>query len=194
MRGRGIELCSQLPAHGSLSFRECKLFVNLLKAETEYLEYGSGASTIIAASIAKSVVSVEADTNWVQNTTKQLYTRGLMNVDVRFANIGPVGHLSIPRFRNASAFSYCTLPLKAHETFDLVFIDGRFRVACASHAYHRLNPHGTLIVHDYRHRSHYSDINRLYTLTGFVQSMAVFKRKPNRNPSPVFFKHRFDIQ
>lgn len=189
-----VGLCEALPLQGSFSVRECRLFLNHFhRNNTEYLEYGCGVSTLIAGLRAKRAVSIEGSFEWYQNTTKLLRHYKLeKTVELRHADIGPTGWLSYPILSNATAHNYCVKPLKADELFDLILVDGRFRVACAAHAYHKLNNKGTLLVHDYRGRHHYHDINKLFTLTGFVQTLAVFKPKPNRNPRPIYAKHFHD--
>lgn len=189
-----VGLCEALPLQGSFSIRECRFFLNRFnRNKTLYLEYGCGVSTLIAGLRAKKAISIEGSLEWYQNTSKLLQHYKLdKTVELRHANIGPTAWLSYPIFNNATAHNYCIKSLKADELFDLILIDGRFRVACAAHAYHRLNHKGTLLVHDYRGRHHYSDINKLFTLTGFVQTLAAFKPRPNRSPRPIYVKHFHD--
>jgi hypothetical protein len=190
-----LDLCQALPLQGSFSLRECRLFLYQFKnkRDVSYLEYGAGTSTLIAGLRAKRAVSVEGSREWFLNTSLKLQKFKLnKTVQMRYANIGPTARLSYPMWSNASALEYCAKPLWGSEAFDLVLIDGRFRVACAAHVYARLNHGATLLVHDYRHRTHYSDINRLYSLVGIAETLAVFKRKPNKNPLQIFRKHFYD--
>lgn len=190
-----LELCQALPLDGSFSLRECRLFLYQFqnKKEVSYLEFGAGTSTLIAGLRAKRAVSVEGNQDWFLNTSLKLQKFKLNKiVQMRFANIGPTRAFSYPVFNNVSAHEYCVKPLRPLETFDLVLIDGRFRVACAAHAYTKLNHGATVLVHDYRHRTHYSDINRLYSLVGIAQTLAVFKPKPNKNPLSILRKHFHD--
>ena len=190
-----VGLCEALPLQGSFTLRECRLFVNhFRKHTTTYLEYGCGVSTVIAALRAKRGVSIEGNPDWYKNTSNKLYKYRLNGtIEMRYADIGPTGWLSYPMLRNASAHAYCARQLRPSETFDLVLIDGRFRVACSAYVYRHLNEKATLLVHDSRGRRHYSDILKLYSLVGFVQSLAVFKPKTLRNPNDVYTRHLYDV-
>lgn len=189
-----VGLCEALPLQGSFSLRECRLFVNHFhRHTTNYLEYGCGISTFIAGLRAHTGVSIEGNYDWYKNTSERLSKYRLNEtIEMRYANIGPTGWLSYPKLQNASANAYCVNQLRPSETFDLVLIDGRFRVACAAHVYRHLNKKATLLVHDYRGRRHYSDILKLYSLVGFVQSLAVFKPKMLRNPNDIYTRHLYD--
>lgn len=190
-------LCSLFRREFSFSIRECLAFSALFsnKSNLDYLEFGSGVSTLLAGlrKETRNVVSVEGNPNWMQNVSRKLKQYNIQRkVELRHANIGPVGWLSYPRFRNATALQYCIKPLRGFETFDIVFIDGRFRVACAAYAYTRLKHNGILLVHDYRQRANYASITKLYNLVGIVNSLAFFKQKRNRDWGSVFKKFLTD--
>ena len=189
-----VTLCDALPLEGGFTMRECHFFINLFEKQgkTRYLEFGSGLSTILAALKSKHVVSIEGDRAWFTNTSLKLKQYKLSaSVDLRFANVGPTRAFSYPLFNNVSAHDYVK-PLRSLETFDLILVDGRFRVACAAYAYHRLNRRGRVLLHDYRGRPSYHQINRIYNLVGFVGSLGLFEPKLGKNPLQLFARHIHD--
>lgn len=60
-------------------------------------------------------------------------------------------------------------------SFDMVFVDGRARVACAKAALPYMTPNSTLFLHDWD-RKEYSDVTQWYTLLLTSERMAMFRK------------------
>jgi len=63
------------------------------------------------------------------------------------------------------------------EKVDFVFIDGRFRVACALHVLPFLNESGKIGVHDYMNRKQYHVIEKFYDRVENIDNGAIFVPK-----------------
>ena len=83
--------------------------------------------------------SVESSTDWMQlmRTRSQTVARAEAGGHLTFihGDIGPTGHLGFPKghLKPEKAMSYVGAigrTLQAHEGYDTVLVDGRFRLAC----------------------------------------------------------------
>lgn len=161
------------------------------ESASRILEYGSGGSTVLAASLGKPAVSVESDGSWAQNMRTHLREHHPNSpVQVVHVDIGPTVAWGRPKFpkRNAAFHRY---PLSvwdnisADEHPDVVLVDGRFRVACfLTVAFHARKP-VRLLFDDYLNRPQYHLIEEVARPVHSVENMAVFDLKPGLDLRPV---------
>jgi hypothetical protein len=105
-----------------------------------YLEFGLGGSTLLAAQAgARAIVAVDSDAAWVDAAARHpAVAPGVASgaVTLIHADIGPVGPWGMPRGSHAAALwpRYVGAAWRAWAARgawpDLVYVDGRFRVAC----------------------------------------------------------------
>lgn len=163
---------------------EKALFVRSLKGVKTYLEYGCGGSTQLAVRAGcRKIVSVESDKTWIgkvaqaDGMAEAIADRRLI---LHHVDIGPVGAWGRPaddsRVRNWPR--YVVDPhLKYNFSYDMIFVDGRFRQACACAAYAYMFDNAKLAVHDYTTRAKYSDIEKFFDLEEISQTLAIFRKK-----------------
>jgi hypothetical protein len=164
-------------------------FITLLQASTAYVEFGSGGSTFLAASLGKRFTTVESDPYFLEAVRRKINQSGvslhpehqrLIPVD-----IGLTESCGVPVFqrqtpaRLARWRNYYSAPWKGEgeeSPPDLILVDGRFRVACTlSAALHLFDRTGwTLLFDDYVGRPHYTVVEKFLTLSQMVGRMAVF--------------------
>ena len=124
-----------------LSAAESRLFQRVLSSSARnYLEFGIGGSTIAAVrSGAAEIVSVDSDGAWVAAVSAHPEVRPVVDrghASLIHADIGPVGEWGRPYdFSSAPLWPrYIAMPWaewSRRGSFpDLVYVDGRFRVAC----------------------------------------------------------------
>jgi len=157
-----------------------------LESTNRYLEFGSGASTLVASESVPMVVSVESDPAFLTAVERSLATRGTPRtgeVHLLHADIGRTGPWGKPVFPSLSRprrwRNYPNAPwasLGSDFSADLILIDGRFRVACAlSVALNQMNQEWLMLVDDYVGRPEYSPIEQYITLSGTFGRMAEFR-------------------
>jgi hypothetical protein len=176
--------CTYVRLTGGLTVPECLALSALLNASKSYLEFGAGVSTRLAAaspSLAK-IVSIESDQAYINQTRASLADHN--RVEFRLAPVGRTGLFGYPLNRSVSVAQYTSV-LKPGETFDLVLVDGRFRIAAAARSHRHLSKTGAsrLLVHDFARRPAYAREmlnSSLYRLIEEVESLAVF--------APVFYR------
>jgi hypothetical protein len=140
----------------------------MLKTANCYLEYGSGATTVMAASMGVSyVVTTESDANWLAALRhKLLLLGGPTNTELIHADIGPTRDWGYPtsdvNWRDYPKYPVVSWRRCSHYglTPDVVLIDGRFRVACflASLAFGA--PGTRILFDDYFDRPHYHAVEQ----------------------------------
>jgi hypothetical protein len=120
-----------------------------------YLEYGSGASTVLAAAMNRPFISVETDRLFLQSVRRKV---GALNCAQRLvhADIGLTGPWGIPflaRTRSSRTLrkwkAYAETPwsfINQQNLPDLVLIDGRFRVSSALTSCAHLSALGCAII------------------------------------------------
>lgn len=128
----------------------CRAFLEArLRKDFRLFEYGCGNSTLWFAAHVREVVSCEHDARWYTEVQRRLPG----NVDLRLEPLGPSGR-------------YAGLACEFHEPFDVIFVDGRDRVACLKVAPEALAPSGVIIL-DNSDRSEYEEGVRHVASHGF---------------------------
>lgn len=167
----------------------CNKFVTqkYSKAET-ILEYGSGGSTILAASLGKKIISVESSSTWLLELIGSAAEQELPGKIIPlYVDVGPTGDWGKPKDESKwkNWLNYPRLPWQYCQQNridpDLVLIDGRFRVACflATCAY--VQKETTVLFDDYEERPHYHIVEKSFEKIDVIDGrMAVFKIKPNK--------------
>lgn len=159
-------------------------FSRSLEQANKYLEYGMGGSTIMAARLKKDLTAVESDGLFTRAIERKI-TDEKLAARLIYADIGPTKMWGKPRFtlrtpkRLAAWAHYVRAPYnQGQDTFyDLVLVDGRFRVACALEAIRQSLKAGaafTLLFDDYKGRAHYHAIESFARPAHMAGRMAVF--------------------
>lgn len=162
-------------------------FENLLKSSKNYLEYGAGGSTVLAARHGIPTVSIESDPYFADAVRKKIAgIEGAGAVDVRHIDIGPTKGFGTPLHtdptpeRVALWSRYVRQPLETSPKgfYDLVLVDGRWRVACAL-ACIRAGAQGKhsfdLLVDDYSERADYKIVEEFVPLSKICGRTAFFE-------------------
>ncbi len=164
-----------------LPIKEKELFYKYLKNARNYLEYGSGGSTY-QASIApniKNIVSVESDKLWyhkMNDLIKDKLKYYYIELNARPNTYGfPINAEPIMMEKYSSIIK----KYKKYQ-FDLILIDGRFRVACALICHSYINNNCKVIVDDIKDRPYYNEIYNYYDKIEEAGRMVVFIKKQNK--------------
>lgn len=161
-------------------------FSKRIATASHYIEYGSGASTLLAARAGAKTISIEGDDRYARSVRNALPE----NHDVRLlhADIGLTAGWSFPVFtrptkaRFAQWKAYAQRPLQiANEegwTPQLVLVDGRFRRSCALHAAKAVvaaKGRATLFFDDYAPRPHFHMVEQFLGKPEIIGLSALFE-------------------
>ncbi|WP_275287423.1 CDC27 family protein [Halomonas elongata] len=168
-----------LPDSPFMAERERELFSKRLKSASSYFEFGSGGSTVWAVKEGLEVKGVESDANWVNALKKDLGPP----CQVKVVDIGPTREWGFPADVKESHFfqEYSRAIFQHCQPFDLILVDGRFRVACAMTAIEHIsrNPckgrDSYIFIHDFWNRPHYHVVLKFLDVVESVESAGVFQ-------------------
>ena len=161
---------------------EMEMFADVIKGARSMLEYGCGGSTVLAAHLGvERIVSVDSDKAWLDKVA------GTPEVQrIRFSplqvDLGPLGDWGMPLDLTQSRkwhHYYVDVWDAYQEPFDVVFVDGRFRVACVLYSLMRMAPHSTVIIHDFWSRKHYHVVLKYLICEKRVDNIGIFQRSPS---------------
>ncbi len=188
-----------------LSDLEKKFLIENVSGSKSYLEFGSGGSTflVLTQTGVPLVVSVESDMCWLNHLRKWDYISGNeQNMRLHFlhVNIGKTGDWGVPTEMDKKDLfpDYSVAPFVTHAKtkFDTVFIDGRFRVACALQTILNSAPGTKILMHDYTFRPNYHIILQFLDIVDVVDTMALFKIKTDVSKKDVldmYNKYKYDF-
>lgn len=169
-----------LPTAPAMTSAEQQLFLSYVKKAEHYFEFGSGGSTVWAVEQGLTVQGIESDPIWVQALQEKLGQQ----CQVKVADIGPTGDWGYPLLAEESAkFPRYSQAILAHkQSFDLILIDGRFRVACTMATIQHIAKHhnqdtNLIFIHDFWNRPHYHCVLNFLEVIEQVESAGVFKVK-----------------
>ncbi len=174
-----------------MSFDECSLFKSVLRCAKSYLEFGTGGSTVLAASIVgNAITSVDSSEEWIdkvrnacESDPEKIQPR-FVYVDV--GSTGEWGHpsdaASRPRWPD-----YHRSVWKRSESSDadVYMVDGRFRVACFMQILLHGRAGALIMFHDYNIRPEYHIVEEVAEAIAVADSLSVFRRRNDRNDTHV---------
>jgi hypothetical protein len=169
-----------------MSRREVSLYRTLVRGRNAIVEFGAGASTMLAIkhSLAQ-IYSVDSSKDCIDQLLKFRAVRlaiAQRRLYLHHADIGPVRHwgkpLISPSYENAACYYSAIWDKFDNRTIDLVLIDGRFRVACIIETL-RHSPTTTIAIHDFWNRPHYQVVLPALSCIERVDTMGVFVAAPD---------------
>lgn len=153
-----------------ISLGALRFLKKIMQKEMVVFEYGSGGSTIFFSKLVSQVISVEHSPEWFQLLEKVLRKKEISNVDLNLVLPENKNNREIiiesrrfPELIGFDFFNYVNIINKFEKSnFDLVFIDGRARVACFEACVSKVKP-GGFIVLDNSERLEYEKVMSDYS-------------------------------
>ena len=172
-----------LPDAPRMSAAERNLFRKAIGKATSYFEFGSGGSTVWAIQAGLTVKGVESDARWVDALKDKLGER----CQVESVDIGPTGAWGYPvSMEHSENFQNYSRAIQGHDLpFDLILVDGRFRVACTIAAIqhvldHHQNPESAeILIHDFWDRPQYHAVLEFLDPVEKAETAGLFRIKPS---------------
>ena len=175
----------------TLTQKEHDFLVRQLSHCSYYLEYGSGSSTKLAniSPNIKKIISVESDKIfWTEELEAIPQIKFSVNENrllPLLVDIGKTGVSGYPVSEEKKdewpTYSHIPYEAKFDFNYDLILIDGRFRVACALEACLNAAPNTKILIHDFVIRPYYFVVNSFLEEIDHVDTMVLFSIKPDNN-------------
>lgn len=176
-----------VPAEPHFDPASTEYFREQLAKARNYLEYGSGGSTILANQMVTNLVSVDSDASFLADVRRKLEENDRRAMaKLIHVNIGLTQHWGMPVFTKPTRRrvrrweQYAKAPWRYFRTIgqqpDLVLVDGRFRVACVLESLLSLSPlsETQILLDDYVGRPYYTVVEK-YADIELVGRMAVLR-------------------
>jgi len=117
-----------------------------LPLTTSVFEWGSGRSTTWFARRCKKVVSIEYDKTWSEKVNENLVEENITNAEVFFIPLDHDKKAPTPEVYDPLP-NYVTHLFKyPKESFDLIVVDGHYRLTCVAQCLDYLAPGGYLLI------------------------------------------------
>jgi len=167
------------------------IFYKYLDRASIYFEYGSGGSTYQASirDNIKKIYSVESDIEWQnhlkQNIKKDNVIYMFNEMDTQPKSWGHPGK----KATNIQKINYSnhmkSLSKKEQEAIDIVFIDGRFRVACCLKCFDIIKDNCLIAFDDFLNRKRYHIVLEYFDIIEHTSDnrMVILKKKNNMKVS-----------
>jgi protein O-GlcNAc transferase len=161
-----------------MSAPEVAFFLRNLKDCTSYFEFGCGGSTIVAAAFGPShmnITSVDSSEEWITSVKQDSNCKAKIAADqmkIDHIDIGPVGAWGHPtqavQESKGAWYLYSQAISMAGGKYDMVLVDGRFRVACVLNTF-LSNPSAQVLIHDFLQPEHHVHYKALLAVADVVQ-------------------------
>ena len=164
-------------------------FISFLTKDTIFFEFGSGCTSVIAKYYTKKSYAVEGNINWYKEGIKNGLKDNIIFKDIKAIKMGGLwsqpGHDS-----NLENWKNYFQAYKKEYNADVIFIDGRFRVACAFDIFNKINDSTIILIHEYNRKS-YLIIEKYYKYIYHWDTIFLFKKKSNIKEIPIEFQKLF---
>ena len=136
-----------------------------LKSTKLYLEFGSGGSTVLANRLGVPSITVESDRYYAAAVRKALPFPE--KARILTPDMGLTGEWGMPvlgKERKGPRYVHAPFDRLNGQFPDLVFVDGRYRVACVLETARRAAEAGqtaAILMDDYEYRPHYHVLEQL---------------------------------
>lgn len=173
------------------------MLLKYIKNCKTYFEFGSGGSTNVVSQLfnLKKIYSVESDYRWY-NKVKQILKKevrlNLILIDLKCKENG-YGYPG-DRCKKETMIEYSN-QIKKVESPDLIFIDGRFRVACCLKTFECID-NSLIAFDDFLGRKHYHEVLKYFDIVEKTSDcrMVILKKKNNVKyiPKKIIEKYELD--
>ena len=173
-----------------MTINELQFFREQLSLCTDYLEFGSGYhSTSLAVQEKKinRITTVESNRHFwreLVKTDKNIKEAVRMKrLKPIFVNIGLIKEWGYPVDDSLIEHwpEYARCPFVSKSDYDLVLIDGRFRIACALNACINLSSDTKILIHDFYNRPYYRLLLLFLNEIDKVDTMGLFSINANND-------------
>ena len=168
--------------------KELALLRKALMQSQNYLEFGSGNSTLLATETEtiKHITVVESDAFFwnekllnIPSIEYGVYTKRIKPLLINIAPTGEWGYPTDSSYQSQWPL-YSSSAFHEKASYDLILVDGRFRVACILQACLHCSPKTKIMIHDFFNRPIYFVVCPFLKLEEKADTLGIFsinKRK-----------------
>ena len=170
------------------STEELLAFMSFLTEDTIYFETGTGCSSIIAKYYAKKTYSIEGSKFWYEKGIKNGLNNSLIFKDLKTDN----NQWSVPGSRsNLDDWKNYFQSYQKHYNADVLFIDGRFKIATAMDVFNKINDDTVILIHEYKSRPIYFILEEYYNYIYHWNTIYAFMKKKEIKEIPLEIQEKY---
>lgn len=165
---------------------EKELLKKYVQNATNYLEFGLGGSTIFSLiNSDANIISIDTNKDWISFMKSYKFIKNNLDkrLSIYYIDIGPTKGWGYPvdesKNENFHKFSSEIFKLTDPSIYDLILVDGRFRVACTLQSILNCqnNKNLKILIHDYSFRDEYKVVEKYLNRDESINSLYVFSIK-----------------
>jgi hypothetical protein len=161
-----------------MSDEETALFLSFVKNSRDYVEFGTGGSTVLASKHVKnSILSVDSSQEWLDQVNRAC-SGSQTKPQLRFVDVGPIGDWGFPIDGSAKSrwpeYHSAIWKVEQSSDADLYLVDGRFRVACFAQVTLHCKPNAIIGIHDFSSRPAYHCVREIAREIATAGDMSFF--------------------
>ncbi|MBR0750744.1 hypothetical protein JQ604_00940 [Bradyrhizobium jicamae] len=175
-----------------MSGEETDLFLSFVKNSSDYVEFGTGGSTVAASKYVKnSIRSIDSSQEWLDKVASAC-TSSQAKPELMFIDIGPIGDWGFPTdssTRSRWSNYHSTIWDVPHSAeADLYLVDGRFRVACFAQIVLHCNPTAIIGIHDFSSRPDYHCVREIGREIATAGDLSFFLPLPKKETAEAILQ------
>lgn len=165
---------------------EKELLKKYVQNATSYLEFGLGGSTIFSLiNSDANIISIDTNKDWISFMKSYKFIKNNLDkrLSIYYIDIGPTKGWGYPvdesKNENFHKFSSEIFKLTDPSIYDLILVDGRFKVACTLQSILNCqnNKNLKILIHDYSFRDEYQIVEKYLNRDESINSLYVFSIK-----------------
>lgn len=159
---------------------ETTLLKAFLSASSNYLEFGTGGSTFLAAQYVKSkIITIDSSQEWLDSVEAKIETlQSHPQIVFHQVDIGKTGQWGYPTdTANKSQwpdYSESVWSEQHASKSDLYLVDGRFRIACFAETAIRAQMGAIILIHDFANRPKYHVVSNFIRCIAVAENLSAF--------------------
>jgi hypothetical protein len=166
----------------TMSEAEIGLLRRFMTSSCSYFEFGMGGSTCLAAElVTNDIHAIDSDPMWVANVRENI-GETQKRISLQHIDVGPTGAWGTPIPNSGCEHLYDAYSASiagVGTKFDLVLVDGRFRVACVLQTLQSQRADTVVAIHDYHSRPKYHLVEDFARPICACHELYFFVRRPD---------------
>ncbi|MEZ2142839.1 hypothetical protein AAE026_11060 [Bradyrhizobium sp. DN5] len=174
-----------------MSEEETALFLSFVRNSRDYVEFGTGGSTVLASKHVKRSIRSQEWLDRVGGACAECQTQPeLMLVD-----IGPIGDWGFPTDGATKSrwpdYHSAIWRYEQSADADLYLVDGRFRIACFAQTVLHCKPTAIIGFHDFSSRPPYHCVREIAQEIATAGDLSFFLPLPRRDAAEAILRSHY---
>ena len=163
-------------------------FLSFLTKDTIFFETGSGCSSVMAKLYAKKSYAIEGCKEFYEKHIKY----GLKD-NLIFKDLKPDKPTwSYPGVNsNLKDWKNYFQSYRKEYNADVIFIDGRFKIATAMDIFNKIRDDTIVLIHEYKYRPSYFILEEYYNYVYHWNTLYAFIKKTNKKEIPLELQKKY---